>query len=154
MSASAQLPTLVGWREWIALPALDLPRIKAKIDTGARSSSLHVEAWELFERDGARMVRFELRPRARRGKRTRSREAPVIDCRDVTDSGGNRALRPFIRSEVMLGGQSWPIEINLTDRRAMLFPLLLGRTALAGRVVVDPSRSFVLGRPRREVAAR
>ena len=146
--------TLVGWREWLALPDLGLAAIKAKFDTGARSSSLHVERWELFERNGARWVRFELNPGSRRAALERRVEAPVLDTRMVTDSGGNRAVRPFVRTVLRLGPSSWPIEINLTNRKAMLFPLLIGRTAMSGRIVVDPSRSFALGRPKRKVTKR
>jgi hypothetical protein len=151
MGAVAQDMTQVGWREWLALPDLGLPLIKAKIDTGARSSSLHVEGWNIVERNGYRWVAFELRPGSRRGRAKRI-EAPVLDTREVTDSSGNRALRPFILTTVMLGSRAWPIEINLTNRQSMLFPLLLGRTAMAGRLVVDPSRSFVLGRPQKRKA--
>jgi hypothetical protein len=153
MGASAHGMTQVGWREWLALPELGIPCIKAKLDTGARSSSLHVERWELFERDGVRWVAFELRPGSRKGKRERRFEQPVLDTRAVTDSSGNRAVRPFIRALVRLGGASWPIEVNLTNRKSMLFPLLLGRTAMSGRYVVDPSRSYVLGRPEKVRAA-
>ena len=151
MGAVAHDMTQVGWREWLALPDLGLPLIKAKIDTGARSSSLHVEGWEIVERNDHRWVAFELRPGSRRGRAKRI-ETPVLDTREVTDSSGNRALRPFILTTVMLGSRAWPIEINLTNRQSMLFPLLIGRTAMAGRLVVDPSRSFVLGRPQKRKA--
>jgi hypothetical protein len=151
MGAVAHDMTQVGWREWFALPDLGLPLIKAKIDTGARSSSLHVESWELVDRHDHRWVAFVLRPGSRRGRAKRI-EAPVLDTREVTDSSGNRALRPFILTTVMLGSRAWPVEINLTNRQSMLFPLLIGRTAMARRLVVDPSRSFVLGRPQKRKA--
>ena len=146
---------IVGWREWLALPDLGLPLIKAKVDTGARTSALHVERLERFDRDGAPWVAFFLTPGSRR-RQTRAQriEAPVIDVRDVTDSGGNRSPRPFIRTRVVIGQQTIEIEMNLTDRRAMLFPLLLGRTAIAGRYSVDPEGSYLLGRPRRKRKAR
>ena len=152
MGATAHDLTLVGWREWLALPELGIPVLRAKLDTGARSSSLHVERWELFDRGGVRWVRFELRPGSRKGKREQRLEAPVIDTRAVTDSSGNRAVRPFIRTRVRLGEATWPIEINLTNRKGMLFPMLLGRTAMAGRFMVEPARSFVLPRPQRREA--
>jgi hypothetical protein len=139
---------MVGWREWLSLPDLGIGTIKVKIDTGARSSSLHVERLEEFERDGKPWVRFELLPTSRRRTRAQTVEAPVVDRRPVTDSGGDRALRPFIRTRVVIGTRSWEIETNLTNRRGMLFPMLLGRTAMAGRLVVDPQSSFLLGRPR------
>jgi hypothetical protein len=142
-------PILVGWREWLALPDLGVAAIKAKIDTGARTSALHVERLEYFELDGRRWVRFELEPRSRRHGKPLVCEAPIVDERPVTDSGGDRALRPFIRTLVAIGPEVWGIEINLTNRRSMMFPLLLGRTAMRGRLQVDPEQSFVLGRPRR-----
>lgn len=141
---------VLGWREWLALPDFGVQSIKAKLDTGARSSSLHVEAIEEFERDGGTWLRFALDAKTRSGRQARWFEAPLADRRRVTDSGGSSALRPFIRMRVRIGGDCYDIETNLTNRHGMMFPMLLGRTALAGRVVVDPARSFVLGdKPRR-----
>ena len=137
--------SMVGWREWLALPALGIPALKAKIDTGARSSALHVDALELVERDGRTMARFTLRPGAEH--EPIHAEAAVIDIRPVTDSGGSTRRRPFIRTDVEMAGQRWSIDINLTSRTTMLFPMLLGRTAMAGRFRVDPARSYLLGRP-------
>lgn len=146
--ASAASCTNLGWREWLALPALGIASIKAKLDTGARSSALHVEALETFRRDGVLQVRFTVRPR-RRGSRLVSCEAPVRDRRVVTDSGGHRGERWFIETEVELAGRRFVTEINLTDRGAMLFPLLLGRSALGGRFAVDPALSYSCPRPSR-----
>jgi hypothetical protein len=143
---------IVGWREWLALPNFGIRVIKAKLDTGARTSALHVESQQPFDRDGERWVRFELMPRSRRSGRTISAEAPVVDERHVTDSSGDRALRLFIRTQVVLGEHAVEVEMNLTNRRGMLFPMLLGRTAMAGKVLVDPSRSFLLGRPHHRTA--
>lgn len=144
-SQKAALPRVLGWREWLALPDFGVRSIKAKLDTGARSSSLHVEAIEEFERDGAVWVRFALDAKTRSGRRARWLEAPLSDRRKVTDSGGRSELRPFIRTCIRLGGDRFDIETNLTNRHGMMFPMLLGRTALAGRIIVDPARSFVLG---------
>ncbi len=138
---------LIGWREWLALPDLGIAAIKTKIDTGARSSALHVEDLREFAQQGQRMVRFRLAPGSRRSRRHQVVESPIADERLVTDSGGNRALRPFIQTRVALGPWSWLVEINLTDRRSMLFPMLLGRSAIKGRAMVDPRVSFALGRP-------
>lgn len=138
---------VLGWREWLALPALDISAIKAKVDSGARSSALHVEAIEEFTRDNADWVRFQLNPLTRSSKRARWIETPLSERRKVTDSGGNVSVRPFIKTEVRIGAISFEIEMNLTNRRAMLFPMLLGRTAMSGRIVIDPQRSFVLGKP-------
>jgi hypothetical protein len=140
--AGGGLP-LLGWREWLALPDLDLAAIRAKVDTGARSSALHVEHSQTFVEDAQEWVQFGIRPS--RGSRIRDCRAPVIDRREVTDSGGKRSLRVFIRTTLVLGTQRYPIELNLTQRRDMLFPMLLGRTAVAGRWIVDPAGSFLRG---------
>jgi hypothetical protein len=138
-----------GWREWLSLPGLGIGAITAKIDSGARSSALHVDAFELEQRDGTEWVRFSIHPG---GDRVLRCEAAVIDRRPVTDSGGHRTERVFIRTELRAGPLSFPIEVNLTSRRNMLFPMLLGRTAMAGRVLIDPAASFLLGEPDRSQA--
>jgi|SRR6185312_9546280 len=141
----ARLVTL-GWRERLALPQLGIGVLKAKLDTGARSSSLHVDTLETFQRDGATWLRFSLHPGRRQPLAVRC-EAPALDRRLVTDTGGRRTRRWFIRSEVELAGRRFNVDINLTDRRHMLFPLLLGRSALIGRFVIDPSLSYTQSRP-------
>ncbi|TAM58212.1 MAG: ATP-dependent zinc protease [Rhodanobacter sp.] len=142
-------PDLVtlGWRERLALPQLGIAMLKAKLDTGARSSSLHVDALESFQRGGITWLRFGLHV-GRRHPWNVSCEVPAVDRRAVTDTGGRRTERWFIRSEVQLAGQRFDIDINLTDRRHMLFPLLLGRSALRGRFAVDPALSYTQPRPR------
>ena len=137
----------VGWREWLSLPQLGIPAIRAKIDTGARSSALHVDAIETFPREGREWVRFSLHPGRAEDPAVFGCEAEVADRRHVTDSGGHRTERIFVRTMLGIGGLLVPIEINLTDRRNMLFPMLLGRTAMAGNLLVDPALSFVLGEP-------
>ncbi len=139
-------PLRVGWREWLALPELGIAAIRAKVDTGARSSALHVESLEHLVERGAPWVRFTVLP-TRDATRPIACTAEVIDLRPVTDSGGRTTERPFIRTLLAIAGQSWPIEINLTRRTHMLFPMLLGRTAMAGRLLVDPGASFLLGEP-------
>lgn len=141
--------TTLGWREWLALPSLGIAAIRAKIDTGARSSALHVESLETFREDGLLQVRFAVRPRRRSAALIQCR-APVVDRRTVTDSGGHRSERWFIRAGLALADQCFDIDINLTDRRAMLFPLLLGRSALVGRFRVDPALSYTCPRPSRQ----
>ena len=142
--AAATLGVL-GWREWLALPELGIRAIRAKIDTGARSSALHVDQLETGLRDGVEWVRFHLGNDCFADAEWA--EAPVLDRRFVTDSGGHRTERIFVRTTLRLAGAEWPIEVNLSHRRNMLFPMLLGRTAMAGRFLVDPQRSFVLGEP-------
>jgi hypothetical protein len=138
---------LLGWREWLALPELGIGSIRAKVDTGARSSSLHVREQELFEQDGRQRVRF-LIEHGLDDALSGHLEADVADRRDVTDSGGHRELRVFIHTTLLLPtGQRWPIDLNLTERRNMAFPMLLGRSALRRRCVVEPARSWLLGVP-------
>jgi len=136
----------IGWREWLALPSLGLPAIKAKIDTGARTSALHAFFVEPFKKDGLVHVRFGIHPLQKRTDIEIICEAPIIDQRWVTDSGGHRELRYVVEEPVHMGGEVWPVEITLTSRDSMLFRMLLGRTAIKGRMIVDPARSYVAGK--------
>jgi hypothetical protein len=139
----------VGWREYLALPDLGVRRIKAKIDTGARSSALHAFDVERFRRRGAPMVRFTIYPLQRSSKKLVMAEAEMIDERLVRSSNGVDDLRPVIVTSVELLGQIWPIELTLASRDAMGFRMLLGRQALLDRFLIDPGRSYVGGRPKR-----
>lgn len=140
-------PLVVGWREWVALPDLGVGAVKAKVDTGARTSALHAFGLREFERDGARWVRFEVHPQQRSRTGAVVVEAPLVDRRLVRSSDGRRQRRPVIRTTVAVGGRRWPIEVTLTRRDEMGFRMLLGRQALVRRCVVDPGRSFVTGAP-------
>ena len=137
---------LVGWRERVGLPDLGLASLRAKLDTGARSSALHVDAQWRFVEGGAPWVGFRVSPDARR---VLEACAPVFDEREVTDSGGHRTRRVFLRTRLALGGAERVVEVNLADRRGMRFPVLVGRTALSGIFTVDPARSFLHGRASR-----
>jgi len=141
-----KLSTL-GWREWIALPALGIDRIKAKVDTGARSSALHAFSIESYHHRGAEWVRFGIHPLQRNRRVEVYCNAAVKDRRQVTDSGGHTELRYVIDTPVIIGRLQRVIEMSLTDRDTMRFRMLLGRTALAGTYLVDARRSYVAGEP-------
>lgn len=134
---------ILGWREWISLPELGIDLIKAKVDTGARTSSLHAFRVEEFIKHDKRYVRFGIHPFQRRVDVEILCEAVVRDQRQVTDSGGHSELRYVIESMVKLGDMSWPIEITLTNRDSMGFRMLLGRTALRKLYLVDPGASYL-----------
>ncbi len=139
-------PLLLGWREWVGLPGLGLPLIKAKVDTGARTSTLHAFYVDPFGHGGTQRVRFGIHPLRGRTDIVIHGEAAVTDRRQVADSGGHRELRYVVLTPIRLGGLEWSIEVTLTNRETMLFRMLLGRTAIAGRALVDPDRSFLAGR--------
>jgi len=144
---------VAGWREWIGLPDLGVDRIKAKIDTGARTSALHAFRIKPFRRAGERFVRFYVHPLQRRRKPEIRCEVPLLDERVVTSSNGTRERRYVIATRVKVGKRSWPIELTLTNRDEMSFRMLLGRQAVRRRLVVDPGSSFKLGKAKRKMAA-
>lgn len=142
----AAQPLLVGWREWLALPELGIPAIKAKVDTGARTSTLHAFYVDPFRRAGRPYLRFGIHPLQGRTDLVVHAEAPIVDRRQVTDSGGHREERYVISTPLVLAGRCWTIELTLTNRESMRFRMLLGRSAMSGRLRVDPAASFLLGR--------
>ena len=136
----------LGWREWVDLPELGLASIKAKVDTGARTSALHAFEVRQFDAGGRRKVEFRMHPRQKDTDTVVVCRADVIDERVVRDSGGHAEKRWVIETPVTIGGETWPIEITLTARDDMLFRMLLGRTAIRKRAVVDPARSDLVGK--------
>lgn len=137
---------VVGWREWVAIPGLEIPAIKAKVDTGARTSALHTYFIEPFDGPAGPMVRFGVHPEQHHDNPAFIREAPILDHRDVTDSGGHREERIFIRTLVQVGPIQFESELSLTNRDRMRFRMLLGRTAMEGRILVNPGVSYVHGK--------
>lgn len=138
--------TCIGWREWVGLPDLGIGWIKAKIDTGARTSALHTFELDVAHEAGRKVARFGVHPYQRDTESVRWCTAPVVDERSVRDSGGHREWRFVIETPVRLADREWPIEITLTARDTMLFRMLVGRTAMRS-IRVDPLASFLTGRP-------
>ena len=138
---------LLGWREWVALPGLGIERIKAKVDTGARTSALDIIFPEEFEENGVHKVRFQLR--TAKGEKGHGKQcvADVLERRWVTDSGGGREHRVVIHTPVVIGSFNKAIEVTLTDRNPMTFRMLLGRTAIMREFNVNPGRSYLAGEP-------
>jgi len=143
--------TIIGWREWVALPELDIQTTKAKIDTGARSSSLHALNQEVFERDGTDLVRFEVHPLQRRDDLTVTCEAPLADRRRIRSSSGQSSWRNVIRTQVLWMGLTMDIDLTLADRSLMGFRMLIGREAIRGELLVDPGRSYFAKRPPKSI---
>lgn len=142
MTVSAQI---IGWREWLSLPELGITQIKAKIDTGARSSALHAYDIEEIPPQGDRpRIRFKVHPQQRDTMTVVTAQADVLDRREVRNSGGKAELRYVIVTPVQLAQQQWPIELTLTNRDVMGFRMLLGRQAVRGRFLVDPGNSYLL----------
>lgn len=138
---------VIGWREWLALPALGIPAIKAKIDTGARTSALHTFDLETYTEGGHEWVKFRIHPLRKRSEVELECIAPVVDRRNVRDSGGHAEERIVIATDLQLKQRRWPVEITLTSRDDMLFRMLLGRAALrAGQLLVDPAASYLYGK--------
>jgi hypothetical protein len=138
---------VLGWREWVDLPELELGPIKAKVDTGARTSCLHAFELDPFERDGRPWIRFKVHPLQKDTSVVALCQAPVSDQRPVTDSGGHTEQRYVIRSRLQIGDWEQAVEMTLTGRDTMRFRMLIGRTTLtAGGFVVNPALSYQLGR--------
>jgi hypothetical protein len=140
----------IGWREWVALPDLNVKAIKAKVDTGARSSSLHVFDLKVIEREGVQLARFKVYP-AQRSKRDEIQaEATILEFRSVKSSSGKSSIRPVIVTTISLLDQTWQAEVTLANRDEMGFRMLLGREAFRNRFLVDAGNSYFGGRPKRK----
>ena len=139
--------SLIGWREWLALPDLGIPHLKAKVDTGARTSALHAFQVDTFRERGVLMVRFGIHPQQESTDIETYCTAEVSDERVVSDSGGHKEKRFVIVTRVKLGEYEWPIECTLTNRDTMKFRMLLGRTGLGDMFLVEPDASYLFGKP-------
>jgi hypothetical protein len=136
---------IAGWREYVALPALGIGPLVAKLDTGARSAALHAENIRLYEKDGGYRIRFDV-PIDAGGNHVKTCDLPVSAERRVKNTGGRSELRQVVETELVLGETMWQAQITLTDRADMGVPMLLGRNTIKGRFLVHPGRSFVLSR--------
>jgi len=146
---NARLP-VIGWREYVSLPGLGVKSIKVKVDSGARSSSLHAVELRLFDRDGDQWVRFKVHPVQRSRAEVVEVEAKVLEFRSVKSSSGVAKTRPVIATDVELLGTVWPVELTLASRDNMGFRMLLGREAFRRRFLVDGGKSYYGGRPKRQ----
>lgn len=145
--ASKPSKTLIGRSEWCSLPDLGLPAVKARIDTGARTSALHAFDIQIVKKEEKKFVRFKIHPLQHNSDLVRECEAPLIQQRDVISSNGEREKRCVIKTMFVFSGLSFPAEVTLTSRHKMQFRMLLGREALKrARFIVDPSKAFVLGK--------
>ncbi|MCW5201774.1 ATP-dependent zinc protease [Desulfobulbus sp. US4] len=144
-----ELP-IIGWREWVKLPSLGVDKIKVKVDSGARSSSIQAVNLKTFDRDGEQWVRFKIHPIQRSIKGTLDAEARVLEFRSIKSSNGIAKIRPVILADIELLGQVWEVELTLASRDNMGFRMLLGREAFRDRFMVDGGRSYYGGRPDRK----
>jgi len=133
---------IIGWREWVALPNLKIPKIKVKVDTGARTSALHAFDIEKYRRDGKDFVKFKVHPEQDRPKKTIECRSRVLEYRKIKSSNGQTELRPVILTTVELLGEAWEVEITLTNRDQMGFRMLLGRASIKNKFLVHSGKSF------------
>jgi hypothetical protein len=146
--------TTAGWREWVGLPGCDVEWVKAKLDTGARTSAIHAFDIHEFERDGETWVRYSIHPWQRSAEDATTVESRVHDRRVVRSSSGHTTERYVVQMDVTLMGRTITSEVTLSSRDQMGFRLLIGREALRQAFVVDPARSYLGGRPKRAVRRR
>ena len=138
--------SIIGWREWVSLPDLKIDKLKAKVDTGARTSALHAFRIAISEQEGVEMVDFSIHPDQRSVTKVVECRMPLHDRRWVTDSGGHKELRPSIKTHIQLGAFIWSIEITLTNRDDMRFRFLLARSGIPENFLISVSSSYLIGK--------
>ncbi len=138
---------ILGSEEWCSLPGLGIPTIKARVDSGAKTSALHAINIAPFKKEGQNWVKFDINPIQNNVKTVIHCEAPLVDKRIVKSSSGFREERYVIQTNLEIGNSNWHIEMTLTNRDSMGFRMLLGREAMSGRVLVDPEQQYLLGQP-------
>jgi ribosomal protein S6--L-glutamate ligase len=141
---------IVGSEEWCSFPELGIPTIKARVDSGAKTSALHAVNISPFQKEGENWVKFDINPIQNNTKTVIHCQAPLVDKRIVKSSSGFREKRYVIKTELQVGESLWQIEVTLTNRDSMGFRMLLGREAMSGRLLVDPEQKYLLGQPTRE----
>jgi len=144
--------SIIGWREWVGLPDFGTPLIKAKVDTGARTSALHAFRIQPFNKDDVPYVEFYIHPEQHRRKPEIRCEAPVLEQRQVTSSTGHKEVRYVIETAASIGGEVFNIELTLTNRDELGFRMLIGRQAVRGHFIIDPGRSYCTSSPRQRSA--
>ncbi len=136
----------IGWQEIISLPQLNMPAIEVKVDTGAKTSSLHAENIKFFNKNGKEYISFDVHPVKRHKEVTIKCQAPLMDKRDVKSSSGCKENRPMIKTKMKIGDHVFEIDLNLTKRDYMKSRMLLGRDAMKGIVIIDPGHKYLHGK--------
>jgi len=140
-------PMLAGWREWVALPSFGIDSIEAKLDTGAHTSALHAKSVRRYTEGGAPWILLEIQTSKQNRDSMVLVETPIKDTRMVTDSGGHSETRIVVESELQIGMSKWWIEVTITNRDSLRYLMLIGRSAMEGRLWVDPAKKFLVSSP-------
>lgn len=136
-------PQIIGWREWVGLPGLGVEKIKAKVDSGARTASLHAFDMKIYKRRGREFVKFSIHPMQLSSAGEKICHAPILEYRNIKSSNGATQRRPVIVTTVQLMNQTWEIEVTLTNRDEMGFRMLLGRETIRKRFLINTDKSFL-----------
>jgi hypothetical protein len=133
---------IIGWREQVSLPDLGIKKIKAKVDSGARTSSLHAFDVEIYKRGKNEYVKFSVHPEQKSSKNEKQCKSKILEFRKVKSSNGHTELRPVILTTVSLMDEEWEVEMTLTNRDEMGFRMLLGRESIRKKFLIDTGNSF------------